>query len=119
MALTKHVLERTLLKKKIAKLDKLDLRKYYVERDGQRYPRDGVLINYEQKDYIEQYKDLKNFFREYVGEELMTPFISYPDMKTKYSVEIIDLRHQPDHITPKKIQFFHEYGADPENARLF
>ena len=27
-------------------------------------------------------------------------------MKTKYSIEIIDLRHQSDHKTPKKIQLF-------------
>ena len=32
----------------------------------------------------------------------MSPFISYPDMKTKYPIELIDLRHQADHITPKK-----------------
>ena len=30
----------------------------------------------------------------------MRAFISYPDMKTKNPIEIIDLRHQPDHITP-------------------
>ena len=30
----------------------------------------------------------------------MAPFISYPGMKTKYPIEIIDLRHQPDHISP-------------------
>ena len=40
-------------------------------------------------------------------------------MKTKYPIEIIDLKHQSDHITPKKIQLFHEYGTDPDNARLF
>ena len=62
---------------------------------------------------------LKLFFKEYIGEELLSPFISYPDMKTKYPIEIIDLRHQSDHITPKKIQLFMEYGADPENARFF
>ena len=49
----------------------------------------------------------------------MSPFISYPDMKTKYPIETTDLRHQSDHITPKKIQLFLEYGADPENARFF
>ena len=49
----------------------------------------------------------------------MTPFISYPDMKTKYPFEITVLRHQLDHIVPKKIQIFHEYGADPENARFY
>ena len=40
-------------------------------------------------------------------------------MKTKYPIEIIDLRHQSDHITPKKIQLFHENGTDPDNAGLF
>ena len=49
----------------------------------------------------------------------MSPFISYPDMKTKYPVEIVVLRHQSDHITPKKIQLFLQYGCDPENARFF
>ena len=30
----------------------------------------------------------------------MSLFISYPDMKTKYPLEILALRHQPDHLTP-------------------
>ena len=103
----------------IAIFDNLNLQKYYVEIDSVRYPRDNVLINYEQNDYIEQYKDLKLFFKEYIGEELMSPFISYPDMKTKYPIQIEDLRHQPDHISPKKIQLFQEYSADPENAKFY
>ena len=49
----------------------------------------------------------------------MSPFIIYPDMKTKHPIEITDLRHQSDHITPKKSQLFLEYGADPANARFF
>ena len=49
----------------------------------------------------------------------MSPFLYYPDMKTKYPCEILDLRHQSDHITPKKIQLFLEYGNDPDNARFF
>ena len=102
----------------IAKFDKINLQKYYVEIDGQRYPQDSVVVNFEQNDYIEQYKDLELFFREYVGEPILNPLISYPDMKTKYSIGIINLRHHPDHITPKKFQFFHEYVADLENARL-
>ena len=103
----------------IAIFDNMDLRKYYVEIDGQRYPRDTILINYEENDYIQQYKDLKLFWKEYIGEPILNPLISYTDMKTKYPIEIIDLRHQSDHITPKKIQLFHEYGTDPDNARLF
>ena len=76
-------------------------------------------MNYEQNDNIEQYKDLKLFLKEFVGEQLMSPFISYPDMKTKYPIEIIDLSHQSDYIRPKKTQLFLEHGSDPENARFF
>ena len=84
----------------IAIFDNMDIRKYYVEIDGQRYPRDSVLINYEENDYIQQYKDLKLFWRDYNGEPILNPLISYLDMKTKYPIEIIDLRHQSDLITP-------------------
>ena len=49
----------------------------------------------------------------------MSPFLSYPDMKTKYPIQIIDLRHQSDHITPMKIQLFQEYSANPANAKNF
>ena len=42
-------------------------------------------------------------------------------MKNKYPIQVIDLRHQVDHITPKKIQLFEEYKKDPvyPNIRLF
>ena len=39
-------------------------------------------------------------------------------METKYPIEIIDLRHHLDHLTPKKIQLFQEYGANPNTASL-
>ena len=101
----------------IAIFDNLNLQKYYVEIDSVRYPRDSVLENFE-KDFIAQYKDLELFFKDYFGEQLMNLFISYPDMKTKYPIEIIDLGHQTDHTTPKKYQLFHENSADPENAKF-
>ena len=103
----------------ISRFDNINERKYFVEIDGQRYPRDSVLTNYGENDYIDQYRDLKLFYKEYVGEELSTPFISYTDMKNKYPIQVIDLRFPADHITPKKIQLFEEYRANPNNARLY
>ena len=76
----------------ILRFDNLNVRKYFVEIDSIRYPRDGVLTNYNENDFIDQYKDLKLFYEEYVGEELLNPFVSYPDMKTKYPIQVIDLR---------------------------
>ena len=49
----------------------------------------------------------------------MSPFISYPEVKTKNPIEITDSRHQHDLITPKKIQLFQEDSADPENAKFY
>ena len=40
-------------------------------------------------------------------------------MKTKYPIEIRDLGHQTDHITPKKIQIFLDYTAQPENVKFY
>ena len=49
----------------------------------------------------------------------MIPILFYLDMKKNYSIERIDLRHQADHIAPKKIQLFLENSADFENARFY
>ena len=93
--------------------------KYFVEIDGVRYPKDGVLTNFEENSYLDQYRDLKLFYKEYVGEELLQPYISYPEMKYLYPIQITDLRHQVDHLTPKKIQLFEEFSEDPIVERLF
>ena len=55
--------------------------KNFVEIDGVRYPKDGVWTNFEENSYLDQNRDLKFFYREYVSEELWQPYISYPDMK--------------------------------------
>ena len=42
-------------------------------------------------------------------------------MRNKNPFQVIDLRHQRDHISPKGIQLFEEYKNDPvyENKRLY
>ena len=42
--------------------------KYFIEIDGVRYPKVGVLTNFEENSYLDQYRDLKLFYKEYVGE---------------------------------------------------
>ena len=61
---TKDRIDGAISTKNVSIFDNLDLRKYCSEIDGQRYPRDSSLMNYEQNDYIEQYKDLKLFCKE-------------------------------------------------------
>ena len=101
--------------------DHVDVKKYFVEIDGYRYPKESVILNFTGNDYLDQYRDLKSFYQEYVGEQLMNPFISYTDVRNKYPIQVIDLRHQIDHISPKKIQLFEEYKNDPvyNSKRLY
>ena len=62
---------------------------------------------------------MKLFLKKYIREPILNPFISYLDLKTKYPIGIIDLGHQLYHITPKTIQLFQGYGANPDKAKVF
>ena len=77
----------------ISIFDHVEVKKYFVEVDGYRYPKESLITNFSGNDYLDQYRDLKSFYKEYVGEELMNPFINYTDMKTKFPIQVIDLRH--------------------------
>ena len=102
-----------------AVFDNVDVKRYFVEIDGVRYPKDPVETNFSDNKYLDQYRDLKLFYKEYNGESLLHPFISYLDMKTFYPIQVIDLRFQIDYITPKKIRLFEEYENAPENTNLY
>ena len=74
--------------------------------DEKRYPKFSFIVNYSKNQYLHQYRVFKNFHEEYVGEELLNPYKSHKDMKTFYTIQVIDVWHQNDQITPKKIHFF-------------
>ena len=99
--------------------DHVDVRKYYSEIDGIPYPKNPVMVNFEENNYLEQYKDLKLFYKEYVGDQLLSPIITYDKMKNYYPIQIIDLQFQVDHISPKKIRLFEEYDPNPVNTILY
>ena len=42
-------------------------------------------------------------------------------MENNYPIQLIDLRHEADHITPEKTQLFEEFNTNTDNieARLF
>ena len=99
--------------------DHLNVRKYFREIDDYRYPRDSVLTHYDLDDCVDQYKDVSLFYKEYLGELLIIPFIFFPDMKNKGPIQVIDLRFQFDHISFKKIQLLEDYRKYPAIARFF
>ena len=99
--------------------DHVDVRKFYVEIDGIRYPKNPIMVNYDENNYLEQYRDLKLFYKEYIGEPILNPIITYDKMEEYYPIQIIDLRFQVDHIPPKKIRLFEEYDDNPTNNNLY
>ena len=48
-------------RKNISVFDHHNVRKYFIEKDGVRFPRDSVFTKYKLNDYLDQYKDLKLF----------------------------------------------------------
>ena len=48
----------------VAIFDYINVRKYHVDIDGVRCPRDGVNVDYGSNDYVDQYRDIKNFYKE-------------------------------------------------------
>ena len=65
----------------IAIIDTNHVTIYFVEIHGARYPRDGVSTNFVENSYLDKYSDLKLVCREYVGERLLNPYLSFTDMK--------------------------------------
>ena len=46
--------------------DQVEVRKYYSEIDGVLYPKNHVMVNYDENKYLDQYRDFILFYKEYV-----------------------------------------------------
>ena len=88
--------------------DHFDVRSFFVEINNVRYAKDVIDLDYRRNSYLNQYRDLKVFFREYAGEPILNCFKIYSGVKKFLSFQGIDLRFQVDHETPKKIHLFQE-----------
>ena len=71
--------------------DQTDVRKYYSEKDGVRYPKNPIMVSYAENIYLDHYRDLKLFNKEYIVESMLNPFITYDKMKNYYPIQIMDL----------------------------
>ena len=67
--------------------------KYFVEVDGVRYNKDGDLINFAENSYLDHYRDLMLFYKEYLGEELLHPSCILSGIENTLSnLLILDIR---------------------------
>ena len=98
--------------------DHVEVWKKYSEIDGIRYPKNALMDNYQENTNLEKNKDLKLVDKEYVGDQLLSPFITLDKMKNYYPIQIKDLPFQVDHISPMKTRLFEEYDDNPTNTNL-
>ena len=81
------------------------VKKDFVEIDGIRYPRNSVNVDYKTKNYLDQYGHVRLIYIDYAAEKLSSPIVTYLDLKKFYRIQVIGLRYQFDHMTPKKISY--------------
>ena len=77
------------------------------------------MIIYNENNYLNQYRDLKQFYKKHVGNQLLSLTITYDKLKLFYPIQIFDERFQADYITPKKIRLFDECDETPLNTILY
>ena len=92
----------------LAKSDRVVIRKYFVETDGLRYPNDCIDVEYSANDYLNQIKTPDWILKDYIGELLSDPSITYPDIKNFYPIQVIDSRLHANHTHLKKQKIFEE-----------
>ena len=93
------------------------MKKLYPEIYGIRYPKDPIMIKYNENICLDQYKDLQIFHKEALGEHLLFPIIAYNKITTYNPIQRIDLRFQIDFSTPKK-RHFEKHDRNPTNTNL-
>ena len=92
------------------------VKNYYSEFDGIHYLKGTIMINYNENIYLNQYRERQTCCKEFFGEHLLSPFITYDKIKTYYPIKIVDLRFKVDYETPKKIRLFEENDEIPTNT---
>ena len=97
----------------------MDVEETSVNIDTTRYPDVPYVTEMDANKYTEHYKNIELYYKEFIGEQVLSPYISYDEWKTLYPIFVNDLRFQNDYISAKKIQLNIKYRADTGNAVLF
>ena len=91
----------------------------YVDIDRKRYPNKFTDIDFATDNYRNYYLTLLELYRNYVGEPLFNPYITFEEFKELYPINIHDLRFQDDYFSPNTIKLVNKYRDDPEISRMF
>ena len=102
-----------------AVFDKLNVGKNFVKFDEVRFLRILLLLIMVNMTIRIKIEIPICFYKEYIGGEQFSHFITYLDVTKLYSTQVILLRFQIDHINLKEKQKFEENGGATDIDRLF
>ena len=82
--------------------------------ENQKYPDSAILLNYDDDDYSQGYKQIKEAFRALTKDDILQPYISDNDFRSSndgdiigYSLYVFDIRYQKnlESAQPIKVEF--------------
>ena len=92
--------------------DIMSVTECYGKIGSEFYPEDRMNINYGTNNYIEAYKEIVSYNKDYNGlPHNIKPYINHRIFKSSYRIYVFDARYQRDHIGPQPIQLNFEFSA--------
>ena len=92
----------------------------------EKYPDAGILLNYDDDDYIQGYHQIKEAFKTLTKDEILQPYISDDNFRTSnaaandvgYNLNVFDIRYQKNFTNsqPIKVEFKFE-GVVPNDIK--
>ena len=81
----------------------------------EKYPDTGILLNYDDDDYSQNYHQINEAFKSLTKEDILQPYISEEDFRTSnvraadvgYNLNVFDIRYQKNYTAsqPIKVEF--------------
>ena len=92
--------------------DVMNVTECYCKIGSEFYPEDRMNINYGTNNYIEAFKEIVSFNKDYNGlPHNIKPYINHRTFKSNYRIYVFDTRYQRDHIGPQPIQLNFKFNA--------
>jgi hypothetical protein len=70
----------------------------YVELNGERFPSNDYITNYDHNQYAQFYNSFKEFKKSYTGDEDENDCVSYQDFKQLYRLYVFDVLKQSERL---------------------
>ena len=96
----------------VSRFDIMNVTECYCKIGSEFYPEDRMNINYGTNNYIEAFKEIVSFNKDYNGLPHNTKrYINHRTFKSSYRIYVFDTRYQTDHLGPQPTQHNFKFSA--------